>query len=923
MGLRLALWLPDVRRAELRPLAYLLLALLSLIAGHTLLETARDAMLLARFPPRALGLVYVAVAAAVLPAAAIISRACARWGVRRTLAASLVAQASGVGLLFVAPSSPVTLVAVYVLSGLVGGTIVPTFWTLVGTLFTVDQERRLVGFVGAAGVVGGVLGASMAAWLLRVVRVETLLPLSGAIFLLAAAPVILGPQGENPPERVPLQPPHPKKRSLPRDPFVGRIALLVAASTVAFVAIDFTFKWTIARSVPKAEIAPFVARYYAALNVASLLVQLVVSGAVVRRLGIAGTSVVTPLAFLGASVAAVAGGGRLAPVLVLKGVDGALRNSLHRAAMELVYLPLPEALRTRAKPILDGALSKGLQAVAGVALFALGETRHLSTSVLTEITALAVTFWALAAWRMNTPYLALLRRAIGNDAFSNTSTDPLDMESAEALVSYLAHEDPAVVVGAIHALQRRGRGRLVPALVLLHDDEQVLLHSLVLFAASDREDWTGLARRLLGNPRESVRMAAARALAVHGKLETRDLEPAATPRLHGYAVLRLALAKTAADLSNDPSLVELLEADDPTAAEARLGVLSAIADVPATEAILPLLNALAEQTPASRSWTRELARAIASQNAVHLIPRLIDALRVREEYGAVASALRSLGSPALDALEAQVRDPGTSRPVRVHIPDAIATFGVRRAANVLLDVIETDPDGLVRYKALRALGRLVSEANVRIDRDRVERLALANLIEHFRLLGLSAPFHSTPGFSATPRVEPTEQLLVGLLEDKLRQSLERTFRLLKIANPDEDIHGVHQAYVSRSRRERAVAAELLDTLLRRSLQTALRQLLLLAADESHPADVAARARSWTHHRLPATRDEALQILLEDRDATVAALARLHAAAMRGSAARIRLGELGRPPIELSVIHRPKQTTPETSAQNSARSAHGG
>jgi AAA family ATP:ADP antiporter len=883
-------WLPDVRRAELRPLAHAFLSLLLLITGYSLFESARDAMLLARFPAHALGFVYIAVALAVVPAAAFTSRASLRWGPRRALVGSLAVAALGVALLSGAPPSTVTLVAVYVLGGAIGGSVIPIFWTLAGTIFTVEQERRLLGILGAAGVLGGVLGSSAAAWLLRFTRVESLLNLSVAIFIVAAAVVFAGREVLDPDQREESALAQLNPGSMPKDPFVRRIALLVAASTLAFVVIDFTFKWTVSKSVPKAEIPMLVARYYAILNVISLVVQLVLSGAVVRRLGIVATSMVTPFAFLATSVAAFVAGGALGPVLVLKGVDGALRNSVHRAAMELVYLPLPDSVRTRAKPFIDGALAKAVQAVAGIALFALGEAAHISGPLLMALTTAAVVLWTLSAWTMRQPYLALLRRAIGTTVVSNATTDPLDMESAEELVTYLAHDQPAVVVGAMYALGRRGRLRLVPALVLLHDDEQVLVYALGAFAQSSREDWTHLARRLLGDRRESVRMAAARALALHGNLGPKDLEPAASPRLRGYAALHLAMADEDKNLLEDPTLAGMLEAQDPGAEDALLGVLSAVADSPPTKALLPLLEDLSGRPFSSRAWIAELARAVASQKAVAAISPLIERLEVHEGRTAIATSLSSLGQPALAALETRLRDPATPRALRAQLPFAISRFGDRQAAATLLDVAENDRDGLVRYKAIRGLGQLVRDSRLRVDRQRLERLALKNLIEHFRLLGLSAPFHAALSVPTGAHDSPTEQLLVGLLKDKLRQSLERTFRILKVANPDEDIHGVHQTYVGGSGRERAVAAELLDALLQRSTHSELRQLLLLAADESHPVDIAARARPWTHHQVPATREQALGMLIEDEDPTVAALARLHAAASEGRTERVVVGE---------------------------------
>src|SRR5205814_4563664 len=101
-------------------------------------------------------------------------------------------------------------------------------------------------------------------------------------------------------------------------------------------------------------------------------------------------------------------------------------------------------------------------------------------------------------------------------------------------------------------------------------------------------------------------------------------------------------------------------------------------------------------------------------------------------------------------------------------------------------------DGLVRYKALRGLGRLVADhREIELDRRAVERLAHANLVEHLRLLAHRVQFPK----EVSPDDAPS-RLLVGLLDDKITQSLECTFRLLKIAHRKEDIHRVHGAALS-------------------------------------------------------------------------------------------------------------------------------
>jgi len=193
-----------------------------------------------------------------------------------------------------------------------------------------------------------------------------------------------------------------------------------------------------------------------------------------------------------------------------------------------------------------------------------------------------------------------------------------------------------------------------------------------------------------------------------------------------------------------------------------------------------------------------------------------------------------------------------------------------------------------------------------VDRPRVERLALANLVEYVRLLGLRHPFDTGgPRPAGVSRDgERTEALLVGLLDDKLRQSLARVFRLLKIAHPREDLHRVHDAYLTEDRQMRANAAEFLAALLHRHDQ---------AGCDSYCASPA-RSRGWrtrssgprpssaARHRTPVrTRSPSL---MRDRDAMLAGLARLHAAAVSGQSAHVAVDSLEIGPIDLALEGRP-------------------
>jgi hypothetical protein len=240
-----------------------------------------------------------------------------------------------------------------------------------------------------------------------------------------------------------------------------------------------------------------------------------------------------------------------------------------------------------------------------------------------------------------------------------------------------------------------------------------------------------------------------------------------------------------------------------------------------------------------------------------------------------------LGEPALEALGAALVDGATERPNRVHLPAALAAFGSEAAADRLLACVEHDSQGRVRYKAIRALEMLSTNLNVRVDRTRVERSVQANLITYFQLLALRVGLGQTPASTGTSEY----RLLVGLVDDKLRQSLERAFRLLRIAYPRTHIGSVYVAVSSKDKRSRANASEYLDALLRGHEEQTLRELTRLAADDLPPAEQVARARFALRSPPPRTREEAVKAAIADTDVMLATLASLYAVAS-GDAALI-------------------------------------
>lgn len=874
----------DLREGEGGQVALVGGLLFTIIAGHIMLETARDALFLSSIPARYLTFVYAGLAGLVLVVLSLNSRLVRRFGRRSALIGTLMMASYGTVLLYLLPRSTIAVFALYLWSGLLGTVLIVQFWMLAGQLFTVAQGKRVFGPVAAGGALGAFAGAASAAVMVELMPVAALLPVVSGLYL-AAAFVLTGASRE---DIVLPPPPVEKNREKARNivtvlrdsSYLRRMVLLVVLATAAALTTDYLFKAVAARSIAADDLGAFFARFYAVLNAIALVVQLVGSGKVVRRLGVVAAATVLPLLIAAGGIATLVLGGLFLFVLLTKGTDGVLRHSLHRVATELLWMPLSSEQRDQAKGAIDGVLTRVVQGLVAGLLFVLATFGADTTVVLAGLVAVFAAVWLVVAASMRGPYLSLFRAALARGTFD--PGEELDLRSVELVVEALASTDEERVIAALELLDAKGRSRLIPALILYHESSEILSRSLRIIATPERRDWVALTERLLTHTSGRVRIEALRVMAKNhllSGLESRllDIDPAV--RAHAAFWLVQEHQRDDEDRSVDPRVRGVLDMPPPRGTKARIALLDAIAD-DGDRSWVPVIEEL------GRCDEPEVAEAasLAMQKVPdrRFLPTLIDQLGVRRGRGAARAAIVAVGEPALDALSAAFDADSTSPRVRIHLPRTVALFGSQRAADFLFERLATESRGMVRLKIVRGLVRLVKEHHIQADYAAIFGELQRNLREYFRLLSLCSPLEpggrrQTGDGSAAAE---SRELLVGLIRDKARQSLERVFMVLEMAHPNEDLKSAYVALRSGDRTLRANANEFIDALTRNPLygrgdayQTA--EWLRIVVDDLAPGEKVARAAAAVAE-IPATYRRALSLLLRDDDDMVSSIAAFHA-----------------------------------------------
>jgi AAA family ATP:ADP antiporter len=798
----------EIRSGEGRAFWLSFAALALIIGAHTLVETARDTLFLSRLPPERLAYVYVAVAIGTLLATPF-SRWLVKWvGARNALIFTLLGSAFGIGWFRLRPHSTVGVFGLYVFGGLAITLLVAQFWIVASMLFTSAQGRRLFGPLSAGGVLGAVVGALLSTVTLLRHGVDTLLVYASLGFVLAAL-VATFFDIEEEGTLDPLAPaPLPNAvQEARREPLIWKIALIVALSTALSVVVDYVFKASAVAAYPSAELGNFFARYYLALNAVTLVLQVFLTGPLVARLGVLGVTLFSPsLLVLGALMATLTGV-PLITSIALRGFDGGLRNSVQRVALELLWAPIERRQKPEAKSLVDGVVARGAQAAAAVGLGVLTTSAKAGLPTLTFICALLAGMWLAASLRVQRPYLELFRKALGRgDLDRDGQTRELDLTAVQALLEALARPDADDVIAAMNLLAERGRVRLIPALILYHDDERVLQRALELFADGERRDWFALGERLLQHRSQEVRLAAVRALALADARPA--LERAAQHddvEVQARAALHLAQLSGHA-LRADPRVQRALEAEGDSGIALKLALIEAMGAHPSPEATSLLLE-LASDPRLTSAVTAALVNS-ADPNAIDF---LIERLGTRKDRAAAQKGLVHIGAPAQSAIEARLHDVHEDRRVLLHLPLTLAKFENQAAVQVLLGVLRSEQHvGFVRYKALRGLQEIAQRTKLPIDPGPIHAEIARNATEYLRLLAMALPLRAEPA----TRERTSLSLVLGLVEDKLAQAIDRLERLVQIAQRTDDVPGVFRALASADRHERARAAEYLDALAR-------------------------------------------------------------------------------------------------------------
>ncbi len=345
--------------------------------------------------------------------------------------------------------------AFYVWVAIFSVLVVTLFWLVANDLYHPREAKRLFGLIGSGGILGGIVGSSIAAAGASVVGTERLLLLSAAILLVCwvlvqrlwrYAPSTL--TAENPSASPPADPMNLRGvvRSIFQSRYLVLLVGLVGIAKIVSTLVYYQFNPFIEQMFPDQDAkTAFTGLFFGWVNLAAFLIQFLLTSWILRHVGLAWALLVLPAGLLAGSVGLV-----LLPTFWLAATmelyDGSMNYSLQQTTKEVLYLPIDRSVRYKVKPFIDMIVfrfGKGIAALVGILCL---DVLHLEARALSYLSIPLVCLWGALAIQLRRDYVKTIRAILQARATARRSRE------SEAAIR---HQECLPAVAGSDALEER------------------------------------------------------------------------------------------------------------------------------------------------------------------------------------------------------------------------------------------------------------------------------------------------------------------------------------------------------------------------------------------------------------------------------------------------------------------------------------
>jgi hypothetical protein len=697
-------------------------------------------------------------------------------------------------------------------------------------MFNPRDGKRLFGMITAGGTLGAMVGGLAASWAVSFLfGTQQLLWL--VVALLAGAFAMAGLAlserdrliAVNRRENGAVQETAPQdSRGILKEilgtGYLRAIAAVIFVSVLVSTLIDYQFKAAAKLAYPSADaLAGFFGSYYAWLSAITMFGQLWLTGKVLTGLGLGPSLLFLPTTLLAGLLSLLAWPGLMAATAT-RLAEASLRTSINQSGVQILYLPIPDAIKEKVKIFLDVTVERLADGMAAVIIllfsFALAGN---PVTFLGYFSIVLVAIWFTLVFRAHAGYVDALRRSLTYHEVSleTARIDFADKGTIDALLATLDRQDEPSILFALDLAEKSEPRSVVahlPRDLLRHPSAEVRRRALTLVAASLEPNALAAVFEMLTSESAQVRSEAIQTLA---------------------AVLKIGAAPFVRPLLQSPqaqtrraAIQLLLRSDDEAVRQEALAAFRAMVAARGSEgekirveaarlmgeSMEPEFSSYLSQlirTDESPAVVREALASAAKGKYPGVVAEAIGQLGNHATRAAARQALAQYGEMAVKALRNMLFDDRTARDIRHNIPRTLSKIHSQSAMNAILGGL-LEEDRSLRFQAILALEEMARRfPNLRVDREIIESAIISDVMLYAQRFAVFFVLFTDANQSS---VGPPSLLRQALLES-MERVRERTIWLLSLIYPSKDIRGIWGALNSGDSAKQAYAVELLDNLL--------------------------------------------------------------------------------------------------------------
>ncbi len=819
-------------RSDERRTVYLMLAQYFFVGAAMLFaQTASMPLFLEYWDASAIPLTYIGIAIIVSTITAIFLKISERVSLAKWLWLTLLFIAVTTLLLraglAIAPSKWLALALPIWTQTLINLSVL-AFWTLAADIFDVRQGKRLFGLLNAGSwlsyVIAGPFSGVIAA---RIGTVNLYIIIAACMFIaLFIQSIILRGRKKPPAQSIDSPPPpeQPPLSAILRNRYIIYVFALAAIWRIAYFVMDAIFYSMASVQFPNtADNAGFIGGFFSLVGLLGFITDTFLTGRIISKYGLWAGLLTTPLVLI-LSMSGFAGVGMLASSWTLGlfwfAVAGKFNNeglgfTLDQSASSILYQPISDALRAKARAIGEGIVQPAAIGIAGLLLVLLSNILKFDVIQLSFVYILLAAVWLTLSIVLAGYYPKQLVEAINKRRFKREELINVEEINTQILLKSLKSQHDGTVIYSLDLLEEINHPKLKSELIPLlgHASSKVRVSVLERIERLKPER----ARESLPDHIKNEQVPQTRSAAVQAfsSLTADDvnlilpyLNSSNTADTFGALV---GLLKYGGDQGVSLSKDKLEKLASHPLDSNRILAAQALRRFGSSDFDDVLLKLMDDDATNVR---REALLAAGKTKSISLWRKVTDALSHSHTRDAAAKALQAGGTIALPFMESVFNDESTPKSTCIKLARIFGNIRGENAIRILSGKIST-PENDLRETVLAALTECgFSGANFQDEiQAQVKKEA-----QDARVL-----------YSALREIESNDEM--GLAAQAIRIELkhvrERLFHLMSFVYDRKAILNTRRVITQRNEAKIPYAIETLDTILPRDAK----QILLPLAED--------------------------------------------------------------------------------------------